>query len=64
MEHPYYVTFNGRVGALTDNPLLVKAGERVRLFVGTSGRTNAQLSNIPSIPIYTIRYETISLAIS
>ncbi len=34
MEHPYYVTFNGRVGALTENPLLVNQGERVRLFVG------------------------------
>ena len=36
-ENPKYVTFNGSVNALTKNPLCVKAGERVRLFVGNAG---------------------------
>eukprot|EP00053_Salpingoeca_punica_P025317 m.16802 g.16802 ORF g.16802 m.16802 type:complete len:358 (-) comp7727_c0_seq1:1786-2859(-) len=37
IEHPLYVTFNGSVGALTEKPICVKAGERIRLFVGNGG---------------------------
>ncbi|HSR64601.1 MAG TPA: copper-containing nitrite reductase [Xanthomonadaceae bacterium] len=37
-EHPTYVLFNGREGALTgDNALKAKTGETVRLFVGNGG---------------------------
>ena len=37
-EHPTYVLFNGREGALTgDNALTAKTGETVRLFVGNGG---------------------------
>jgi nitrite reductase (NO-forming) len=36
-ERPTYVVFNGREGALTEAPLLVKAGDRVRLFVVNAG---------------------------
>jgi nitrite reductase (NO-forming) len=37
-EQPEYVVFNGRVGALMgDNALKVKAGERVRLYLGNAG---------------------------
>jgi len=37
MEHPRYIVFNGRVGALTEKPLLCEQGDRVRLFVGNAG---------------------------
>jgi len=37
MEHPKYVVFNGREGALTENPLMCKSGERVRVFFGNAG---------------------------
>jgi nitrite reductase (NO-forming) len=37
MEHPKYVVLNGRVGALTDKPLLTEQGDRVRLYVGNAG---------------------------
>ncbi len=38
MEHPTFVVFNGRVGALTgDNALHVKTGERVRIYFGNIG---------------------------
>ena len=37
-EHPTYVLFNGREGALTgDNALKANVGENVRLFVGNGG---------------------------
>jgi len=36
-ENPAYVVFNGREGALTDNPLQAKTGERVRIFFGNAG---------------------------
>lgn len=37
-EHPDYVVFNGKVGALTgDNAITAKVGETVRLFVGNGG---------------------------
>lgn len=37
-EHPTYVLFNGREGALTgDHALTAKVGESVRLFVGNGG---------------------------
>ncbi|MGN6512275.1 MAG: copper-containing nitrite reductase, partial [Lysobacteraceae bacterium] len=37
-EHPTYVLFNGREGALTgDNALKANTGETVRLFVGNGG---------------------------
>ncbi len=36
-ENPRFVVFNGREGALTENPLLTKQGDRVRLFVGNAG---------------------------
>ena len=38
MEHPTFVVFNGRVGALTgDNALRVKTGDRVRIYFGNVG---------------------------
>jgi copper-containing nitrite reductase len=38
MEHPTFVVFNGRVGALTgDNALRVKTGESVRIYFGNIG---------------------------
>jgi nitrite reductase (NO-forming) len=38
MEHPTFVVFNGRVGALTGgNALRVKTGERVRIYFGNIG---------------------------
>jgi nitrite reductase (NO-forming) len=37
-EHPEYVVFNGKVGALTgEKALTAKAGETVRLYVGNGG---------------------------
>ncbi|MFC5437076.1 copper-containing nitrite reductase [Rhodanobacter umsongensis] len=37
-EHPTYVLFNGKEGALTgDNALTAKTNEKVRLFVGNGG---------------------------
>lgn len=37
-EHPDYVVFNGKVGALTgDNALTAKKGETVRIFMGNGG---------------------------
>ncbi|MCF7922003.1 MAG: nitrite reductase, copper-containing [Candidatus Marinimicrobia bacterium] len=37
-EHPDYVVFNGKVGALTgDNAITAKVGETIRLFVGNGG---------------------------
>jgi nitrite reductase (NO-forming) len=37
-EHPDYVVFNGKVGALTgDNAITANVGETVRLFVGNGG---------------------------
>jgi copper-containing nitrite reductase len=39
-ENPNYVVFNGRVGSMTNDdgqPLLAKAGERVRIFFGNAG---------------------------
>eukprot|EP01124_Arcella_intermedia_P022110 TRINITY_DN3219_c0_g1_i1.p1 TRINITY_DN3219_c0_g1~~TRINITY_DN3219_c0_g1_i1.p1 ORF type:complete len:398 (-),score=28.25 TRINITY_DN3219_c0_g1_i1:54-1247(-) len=37
-EHPSYVVFNGRVGALKgEGALRARCGERVRLFVGNAG---------------------------
>ncbi|KAH7716463.1 hypothetical protein AAVH_16102 [Aphelenchoides avenae] len=36
-EKAQYVVFNGREGALTDNPLMAKTGERVRIFFGNAG---------------------------
>lgn len=37
-EHPEYVLFNGKVGALTgDNAITAKVGETVRLYVGNGG---------------------------
>jgi nitrite reductase (NO-forming) len=37
-EHPTYVLFNGREGAITgDNALTAKTNEKVRLFVGNGG---------------------------
>ena len=36
-EKPQYVLFNGKEGALTDNPLLVKTGERVRMYFVNAG---------------------------
>eukprot|EP00929_Paragymnodinium_shiwhaense_P019240 TRINITY_DN13190_c0_g1_i4.p1 TRINITY_DN13190_c0_g1~~TRINITY_DN13190_c0_g1_i4.p1 ORF type:complete len:456 (-),score=68.39 TRINITY_DN13190_c0_g1_i4:498-1715(-) len=36
-EKPTYVFFNGKEGALTQKPLMTKAGERVRLFYGNAG---------------------------
>jgi nitrite reductase (NO-forming) len=37
-EHPEFIVFNGKVGALTeDHPLRAKTGETVRLFFGVGG---------------------------
>ena len=36
-EKPTYVVFNGKEGALTENPLQVKTNERVRIFFGNAG---------------------------
>lgn len=37
-EHPHYIVFNGRVGALSgDRALKAKVGETVRLFIGNGG---------------------------
>ena len=36
-ENPTHVVFNGREGALTENPLLTDQGDRVRLYVGNGG---------------------------
>lgn len=36
-ESPTSVVFNGREGALTEKPLVCRAGETVRLFVGNAG---------------------------
>ncbi len=36
-ENAQYVLFNGRDGALTDQPLLAKTGERVRIYFGNAG---------------------------
>lgn len=36
-QHPLYVVFNGRKGALTEKPLCATAGERIRIFFGNAG---------------------------
>jgi copper-containing nitrite reductase len=36
-EKPTHVVFNGREGALTENPLITDQGDRVRLYVGNAG---------------------------
>ena len=36
-ENPTHIVFNGRVGALTENPLITAQGDRVRLYVGNAG---------------------------
>lgn len=36
-ENPTYVVFNGREGALTEQPLLTDQGDRARLFVANAG---------------------------
>ncbi len=37
-EHPTYVVFNGRTGALTDGRALkAKVGERIRMYIGVGG---------------------------
>lgn len=36
-ENPSHVVFNGRAGALTDTPLKVNQGERVRIYFGNIG---------------------------
>ncbi|KAI8999864.1 Cupredoxin [Gaertneriomyces semiglobifer] len=36
-EKPKFVVFNGRVGALTENPLKANAGDRVRVYFGNAG---------------------------
>jgi len=38
---PSFVTFNGKVGQYVINPLKVKAGERIRLFLLNAGPNNA-----------------------
>jgi nitrite reductase (NO-forming) len=38
---PSFVSFNGKVGQYVINPLKVKAGERVRLFILNAGPNNA-----------------------
>jgi nitrite reductase (NO-forming) len=39
MEHPEYVVFNGRMGALTgERALRAEVGEKVRIFFGVSGQ--------------------------
>lgn len=39
-KSPSHVTFNGKVGALVEKPLIAKAGERVRLYVLNVGPTD------------------------
>ena len=36
-QHPTLVVFNGRKGALTENPLCVDQGEHVRIYFGNGG---------------------------
>jgi nitrite reductase (NO-forming) len=36
-EDPDYIVFNGRVGALLENPMLASVNETIRLFVGNGG---------------------------
>ncbi|KAI1702520.1 multicopper oxidase domain-containing protein [Ditylenchus destructor] len=36
-ENAQYVVFNGREGSLTDNPLMARVGEKVRLYFGNAG---------------------------
>lgn len=36
-EKPRYVVFNGKAEALTENPLQVKTGDRVRVYFGNAG---------------------------
>ena len=38
---PSFVTFNGKVGQYVINPLRVKAGERIRLYILNAGPNNA-----------------------
>jgi nitrite reductase (NO-forming) len=38
---PTFVAFNGKVGQYVGNPLKVKAGERIRLFILNAGPNNA-----------------------
>jgi nitrite reductase (NO-forming) len=38
---PSFVTFNGKVGQYAINPLKVKSGERIRLFILNAGPNNA-----------------------
>lgn len=39
-ETPVYIVFNGRVNSLVDNPLLAKAGEKIRIYFGNAGVAN------------------------
>jgi nitrite reductase (NO-forming) len=41
LKQPSFVTFNGKVGQYVINPLKVKAGERIRLYVLNVGPNNA-----------------------
>jgi nitrite reductase (NO-forming) len=41
LKQPTFVTFNGKVGQYLINPLKVKAGERIRLYVLNAGPNNA-----------------------
>jgi len=45
-EHAQWVLFNGREGALTDNPLQAKLGERVRIYFGNAGPNLASAFHI------------------
>lgn len=36
-EKPRFVVFNGKVGALTENPLKANQGDRVRIYFGNAG---------------------------
>lgn len=49
-EHPDYVLFNGKVGALTgDNAMKAKVGETVRIFFGVGGFVTSSLHLIGEI---------------
>ena len=41
LKQPTYVTFNGKVGHYVVNPLQVKAGDRVRMYILNVGPNNA-----------------------
>ena len=50
-KQPSHVVFNGHQTALTDRPLLARAGERVRLYVHNIG-PNDQSSTHMIVPIF------------